>query len=100
MASTLDCTENNFLLSLRERYVGILRTRIVNPLRDDILRIQASIQQQLSAITDNGDDSEMLRAGLEAELEQARRALRLMEIQIARVEQLGLRDLKLDEKSD
>lgn len=103
MPFTLDLFNNSTLMLLKGKYLRIFETEIVDPLRKDVLRHQVCLQKELDGIacgTNDNDDNEKRCAMLERELEETRKALRLIELEVARLAMLRLSDLELEEKME
>lgn len=78
------------LTTLRERYFNILEASIVEPLRRDLLELQADLRQGAGARYE-GKDAAMLEKDHQVQREKVDLALQFLDQELSRLKSLKLR---------
>ena len=81
------------LSALKAKYIEAFQVHVLNPLRDDLVRMQARLRSELSlAESEESEDREIVVAGLEHEVLRIERVLRVLEMELERMKTLRLSD--------
>ena len=86
----------NPVSSLKMKYIGALQSHVINPLRDDLLRMQAQLRGELAQLDlEEAEDREIAQAGLEHEILRIDRVLHVLDLELERLQTLRLSDYNL-----
>jgi|tagenome__1003787_1003787.scaffolds.fasta_scaffold17884432_1 hypothetical protein len=78
---------------LKNRYLEALEVHVLNPMRHDLVQMQAQLRSELSRLDlEEAEDREIAAAGLEHELLTIERVLRVLDQEYERAKTLRLSD--------
>jgi hypothetical protein len=81
------------MTGLKAKYLEALEIHVLNPMRDDLVRMQAQLRSELSGLDlEEAEDREIAAAGLEHELLTIERVLRVLDSEYERAKTLRLSD--------
>ncbi len=78
------------LAAVKEKYVQLFTTQVIEPARIELTQIQRSLEQDLEAMANSNDeDAALLRRALETELAQTQLGLRMLDAELTRFANLS-----------
>ena len=79
--------------SLKARYLDVVQSQVVSPLRDDLARMRTQLHDELERFGgDQARDRDVARAGVEHEIRRVDKMMRVLDRELDRLRRLRLSD--------
>jgi hypothetical protein len=82
------------LAPMRDRYIELLESRVVNPLTRDLNTLLDKLERRMSRLSKDSTDYKIMRKGLRSEISKVGRAIRGVKAEFRRAKSLKLRHAK------